>query len=78
MAVHRDQQGSGLNGDTMAEAGTEKEEVLVVELDLRAADDNKSVFVPGKHEVDRIGDRRPEFYGLVSQTQGASFKKAGD
>jgi len=66
------------NGDTIAEAGAEKEEVLVVELDLQSADDNKSVFVPGKHEVDRIGDRRPEFYGLVSKALGASLKKAGD
>jgi predicted amidohydrolase len=66
------------NGDTIAEAGPEKEEVLIVELDLQAADDNKSVFVPGKHEVDRIGDRRPEFYTLVSKTFDATFKKAGD
>ena len=65
------------NGDSLAEAGPEKEEVLVIELDLKAADDNKSIFVPGKHEVDRIGDRRPEFYGLVS-SKGASFKNAGD
>jgi len=66
------------NGDTIAEGGPDKEEVLMVELDLQSADDNKSVFVPGKHEVDRIGDRRPEFYGLVSKTLDASFKKAGD
>jgi len=66
------------NGDTMAEAGSEKEEVLVVELDLKAADDNRSIFVPGKHEVDRIGDRRPEFYGLVAKGEAARLKKAGD
>jgi predicted amidohydrolase len=66
------------NGDTLAEAGPDKEEVLTLDIDLRAADDNKSVFVPGKHEVDRVGDRRPEFYGLVSASQATSFKKAGD
>jgi predicted amidohydrolase len=66
------------NGDTLAEAGPEREEVLIVELDLKAADDNKSIFVPGKHEVDRIGDRRPEFYRLVAENPTIRVRKAGD
>ena len=66
------------NGDTIAEAGADKEEVLMVELDLKAADENKSVYVPGKHEVDRIGDRRPEFYGLVAEGKAAKYGGAGD
>jgi predicted amidohydrolase len=55
------------NGDTLAEAGAEAEELLIVEMDLQEANHNHIVNVPGAYEIDRLADRRPELYGLVSE-----------
>jgi predicted amidohydrolase len=60
------------NGDTIAEAAREGEEMLVVEIDLPEANRNKIVNVAGSYEIDRLADRRPEFYGPVT----ASTKSA--
>lgn len=53
------------NGDTLAEAGAETEELLMVEMDLQEANHNHIVNVPGAYELDRLADRRPEMYGLI-------------
>jgi 5-aminopentanamidase len=55
------------NGDTLAEAGTEAEELLVVEMDLQEANNNHIVNVPGAYEIDRLADRRPEMYEAISE-----------
>lgn len=44
-----------------------KETLLVAEIDLSEARRKRIVFEPGRYEVDRIGDRRPEFYSAVCQ-----------
>ena len=54
-----------VNGDTIAEASP-GEETLMVELDLQAANNNKIVNVAGSYEIDRLADRRPEFYRIVT------------
>ena len=54
------------NGDTIAEASREDEEMLVVEVDLAEANKNRIVNVAGSYEIDRLGDRRPEFYHIVT------------
>src|SRR6185295_15236053 len=64
------------NGDTLAEAGGETEELLIVEMDLREANNNHIVNVPGAYEIDRLADRRPEMYELVSQLGHSSEAKA--
>lgn len=43
------------------------EALLVAELDLREALRKRLVHVPGRYEVDRIGDRRPQFYRRLVQ-----------
>jgi predicted amidohydrolase len=43
------------------------EALLVAELDLREARRKRLVHVPGRYEVDRIGDRRPDFYRRLVQ-----------
>jgi predicted amidohydrolase len=53
------------NGDTLAEAGTDREELLFAELDTAGANNNRIVNVAGSYEIDRLADRRPEFYGEV-------------
>ena len=54
------------NGDTLGEASREGEEMLVIEVDLEEANKNKIVNVAGSYEIDRLADRRPEFYRIVT------------
>ena len=65
-----------VNGDTLAEAGREGEEVLALEIDLQEANKNKIVNVAGSYEIDRLADRRPEFYRIV--TEEASRSQVAD
>ncbi len=52
-------------GETLARASADAEEILYAEIDPERARRKRVVRVPGLHEIDRIGDRRPEFYGLL-------------
>ena len=52
-------------GDTVTEAGREGEEILIAELDLQGANNNRIVNVAGAYEIDRLADRRPELYKLL-------------
>ncbi len=54
------------NGDTLGEASREGEEMLIIEVDLQEANKNKIVNVAGSYEIDRLADRRPEFYEIIS------------
>jgi predicted amidohydrolase len=60
------------SGDTVAEASSDQEELLIAELDLSAANNNRIVNVPGQYEIDRLGDRHPELYGLIAQPTSKS------
>jgi predicted amidohydrolase len=53
---------AGPNGEILLAAGPESEEILNVEIDPARARQKRLIRVPGKHEIDRIADRRPEFY----------------
>ncbi|MFY9607413.1 MAG: carbon-nitrogen hydrolase family protein [Blastocatellia bacterium] len=55
-----------VNGDTIAEAGREGEQMLIVDIELQEANNNRIVNVAGSYEIDRLADRRPEFYGEIS------------
>lgn len=57
-----------VNGDTIAEASREGEEMLIVAVDLQEANNNRIVNVAGSYEIDRLADRRPEFYGSITST----------
>jgi len=54
------------NGDTLAEASVEDEELLVVSIDFQQANRNRIVNVAGAYEVDRLRDRRPSHYQPIS------------
>lgn len=54
------------NGDTLAEAGPDAEELLVVPVELPEANKNRIVNVPGAYELDRLNDRRPDLYEVIS------------
>jgi 5-aminopentanamidase len=62
-------------GASLAEAGELEETILYAEVDSAAADRNRVARIPGKYEIDRIADRRPELYRLIGQPV-ASKKRA--
>jgi predicted amidohydrolase len=66
-------------GIALAEAGETEETVLYAEVDVAAAAQNRIYRIPGKHEIDRIADRRPELYSVIIDpayvTESAEGKK---
>ena len=55
------------NGDTLAEGSADAEDLLVVAMNLREANNNHIVNVAGAYELDRLADRRPEMYDVIGQ-----------
>jgi len=60
------------NGDTLGEASAEAEELLVAAVDLPEANNNHIVNVAGAYELDRLADRRPDLYEIISKPLSAS------
>jgi predicted amidohydrolase len=58
---------AGPFGNTLAEARGTDEAILYAEIDPHKARRKHLVRVPGKHEIDRMADRRPEMYGLLTE-----------
>jgi 5-aminopentanamidase len=81
MAVNRVGQESGFrfiggssivdpNGKRLAQAGPDSEETLIAEIDPARARTKRLVRVPGRHEINRIADRRPRFYQALTEPNG--------
>jgi predicted amidohydrolase len=51
------------SGETIASAPSTDESVFIATIDLEKARRKRLIRVPGKHEINRIADRRPEMYG---------------
>ena len=59
------------SGTVLTRAGTDAEEALFAQIDPARARTKHLVRVPGRHEINRIADRRPDFYGrLVEPNRG--------
>jgi 5-aminopentanamidase len=58
----------GADGVVRAEAGMHEAETLLTDIDLDEADRTHIVYEPGEHEMDLLGDRRPELYGNAVRT----------
>lgn len=56
-----------VTGKTLASASADQEEVITAEIEPEKARDKRIVRVPGKHEIHRFNDRRPELYGEIMQ-----------
>lgn len=54
-------------GNTIDDAPHTDPQVLRGTVDVERARNKKIVRVPGKHRIDRVNDRRPEFYGRLVQ-----------
>ena len=55
----------GPGGELLAVANHEEETILYAEIDPAKARRKRIIRVPGKHEIDRFADRRPEMYGRL-------------
>ena len=53
------------SGQILAFASHDAEEILYADVDPAKARQKRLIRVPGAHEIDRIADRRPEFYGPI-------------
>jgi predicted amidohydrolase len=59
---------AGPDGEMLAEATPDQEQMLIADIDPARSDQKKRVFSPGEYELDLIGDRRPDLYApLASQ-----------
>jgi predicted amidohydrolase len=58
------------NGRVLARASPDTEEILSAEIEPSRARRKHLVRVPGRHEINRIGDRRPRFYGPLVEPNG--------
>jgi 5-aminopentanamidase len=58
------------SGRVLARAGADGEEVLFADVDPSLARRKRLVRVPGRHEIDRIADRRPRFYEPIVAPNG--------
>ncbi len=56
----------GPDGEVLAEAGKDKEALLIADLDLSRSERKHRIFRPGEYEIDLLRDRRPELYGLIA------------
>ena len=63
------------SGQTIAEAKGQGEEILYADVDPAKSRRKHIIRVPGKHEIDRLADRRPEMYGLLAEPH--SLKSPG-
>ena len=55
----------GPGGELLAVANHQEETILYAEIDPAKARRKRVIRVPGKHEIDRFADRRPEMYGRL-------------
>ena len=61
---------AGPSGETLARAGADEEAIIDADVYPERARQKRQVRVPGKHEIDRIADRRPSFYGVLVEPNG--------
>jgi predicted amidohydrolase len=59
-------------GEAIAISEDEQPTILYADIDPAKARSKHLVFIPGKYELDRIADRRPEMYGPLVETQDQS------
>ena len=56
----------GPDGEILAQAPADEAAIIYADIDLDRARDKRRVRVPGKHEINRFADRRPEMYGRLT------------
>ena len=65
-------------GNTITGSDGDEETILYAEINPAKARRKHTIVIPGKHEIDRIGDRRPEMYGpIVANNRGPRNREGG-
>jgi len=54
-------------GDLLALCDHDRPAILAAEIDPGRARQKRIVHIPGEYEIDRVHDRRPEMYGLLTE-----------
>jgi predicted amidohydrolase len=62
------------NGELLASASAEREEIVYAEIEPAKARDKHIVHVPGRYELHRTADRRPEMYGPLCAPRAEARK----
>lgn len=57
----------GPAGETLASGSAAEEEILYADVDPARARQKRIDRIPGVHAIDRIADRRPEMYGVLTK-----------
>ena len=57
----------GPDGETLARAGEDQEQMLLVDIDPERSRRKRIVRVPDQHVIDRMADRRPDMYADLVQ-----------
>ena len=65
------------SGKILAKADDSAEATLFAEIDPERSRTKRLVRVPGRHEIDRIADRRPAFYGPLVAPNGRDQSSIG-
>jgi 5-aminopentanamidase len=55
-------------GDLLAVCDHDRPAILAADIDPARARQKRIVHVAGEYEIDRVGDRRPEMYGLLTES----------
>jgi predicted amidohydrolase len=55
------------SGNTLARANETDETVLIADIEPARARRKHIIRVPDRHEIDRMADRRPEMYGILTE-----------
>jgi len=56
------------SGETLSLASPDREEIIYGEVSLESARQKHLDIIPDEYEVDYVQDRRPELYGVITQT----------
>jgi len=56
-------------GTTLAEASADREEIIFADIDPELARTKRITHSKGEWEIDRMADRRPELYGIVTESR---------
>ena len=59
------------SGRTLALASPDREEIIYAEIDPVAARNKHITRVPGKHQINRFKDRRPQHYGKITEASSS-------
>ncbi|HEV3085103.1 MAG TPA: carbon-nitrogen hydrolase family protein [Gemmataceae bacterium] len=65
------------DGELLIPPGSDQEEILYAEVNPAIARQKRIIKIPGKYEIDRVNDRRPEMYGPLCERANLGDEQEG-